>query len=220
VANSSIGPHTRGPAISVNGRPVADKARRNPEAREEVGRGVNGRGHDLGSVLVQRSVHLAAPGIDPGRNRRGVAAGLPIRSPRERVERRDADEWLSLREREPLHRRDADAQPGKRSGAGGDRVEVDLRELGKRLNAGSVSFASPDRLRAHLGVEPGSVTPLAAWNDREGLVTVVIDAALMASPSEKVHVHPLTNDRTTSLRADDLVRFLASIRHDPMTLTF
>jgi len=115
--------------ISVNGRPVADKARRNPEAREEVGRGVNGRGHDLGSVLVQRSVHLAAPGIDPRRNRRGVAAGLPIRSPRERVERRDADEWLALREREPLHRRDADAQPGKRSGAGGDRVEVDLREL-------------------------------------------------------------------------------------------
>ncbi len=97
---------------------------------------------------------------------------------------------------------------------------IDLRELGKRLNAGSISFGSTERLRAHLGVEPGSVTPLAAWNDREGAVTVAIDSALVASPGEKIHVHPLTNDRTTSMRAGDLVRFLAAIGHEPVSLTF
>src|ERR1044072_5329282 len=42
---------------------------------------------------------------------------------------------------------------------------IDLKRLGERLGAGKFSFGSPDRLRRHLGVEPGSVTPLAVVND-------------------------------------------------------
>ncbi|HWL84728.1 MAG TPA: YbaK/EbsC family protein [Polyangiaceae bacterium] len=97
---------------------------------------------------------------------------------------------------------------------------VDLRELGKRLDAGSLSFGSTERLRAYLGVEPGSVTPLAAWNDRQHAVTVVLDASLVDAPGEKIHCHPLTNDRTTSMRANDLIRFLTSTGHQPVVLAF
>lgn len=90
---------------------------------------------------------------------------------------------------------------------------VDLKALGKRLGAGNLSFGSYDRLRARLGVEPGSVTPLAAINDREGAVRVVLDAAVLKA--EVVHCHPLTNDRTVALSPADLLRFLEDSGHAP-----
>ena len=91
---------------------------------------------------------------------------------------------------------------------------VDLKQLARTLDAGNLTFASPARLRQHLGVEPGSVTALAALNDPAGLVTVVLDAALAASPA--VWCHPLTNDRTTRLSGSDLVRFLGATGHPPV----
>ena len=38
---------------------------------------------------------------------------------------------------------------------------IDLKRLGEVLGAGRLSFGSADRLKRHLGVEPGSVTPLS-----------------------------------------------------------
>src|SRR5262249_18365075 len=38
---------------------------------------------------------------------------------------------------------------------------IDLKRLGERIGAGRVSFGSAERLMRHLGVRPGSVTPLA-----------------------------------------------------------
>jgi ADP-ribose pyrophosphatase YjhB (NUDIX family) len=90
---------------------------------------------------------------------------------------------------------------------------IDLKSLAKKIGAGHLSFASFDRLRARLGVEPGSVTPLAARNDREGAVRVVLDAAILASGA--VHCHPLTNDRTVAIAPRDLVRFLEDCGHAP-----
>jgi 8-oxo-dGTP pyrophosphatase MutT (NUDIX family) len=90
---------------------------------------------------------------------------------------------------------------------------IDLRALGKRIGAGHLSFASFDRLRSHLRVEPGSVTPLAAMNDERRLVRVVLDAAILEA--EAVHCHPLTNDRTLAIAPRDLVRFLESCDHAP-----
>ncbi len=89
---------------------------------------------------------------------------------------------------------------------------VDLKDLGARLGAGNLSFASAARLRTHLGVEPGSVTPLAVINDIAHEVTLVLDAALTVG---HVWCHPLTNDRTTRLAGPDLVRFLVSTGHTP-----
>ena len=42
---------------------------------------------------------------------------------------------------------------------------IDLKRLGEVLGAGRLSFGSAERLKRHLGVEPGSVTPLALIND-------------------------------------------------------
>ena len=58
---------------------------------------------------------------------------------------------------------------------------IDLKRLGEMLGAGRLSFGSPERLRRHLGVEPGSVTPFAVINDNERKVTLVLDRGLQAT---------------------------------------
>ena len=88
---------------------------------------------------------------------------------------------------------------------------LDLKALSRRLGAGNLTFASPARLRRHLGVEPGSVTPLAALHDTAGAVRVCIDRSILQAV--RVHCHPLTNDRTTALAPADLLRFLADTGH-------
>jgi Ala-tRNA(Pro) deacylase len=77
-------------------------------------------------------------------------------------------------------------------------------------------------LRAHegiadgevLGVEPGSVTPLAVINDREKRVKVVLDERLLAH--ERINAHPLVNTMTTGIQRTDLIRFLAETGHEPL----
>lgn len=98
-----------------------------------------------------------------------------------------------------------------------DRV-VDLRKLGESLGAGKLSFGSPDRLRRTLGVEPGSVTPLALINDEARTVRLAIDRALSAGGP--VNAHPLVNTMTTALSGGDLLRFFEATGHAPTWLDF
>jgi Ala-tRNA(Pro) deacylase len=92
--------------------------------------------------------------------------------------------------------------------------DVELKSLHRRLGAsGRFSFGSADIMRETLGVEPGSVTPFGALNDKAGHVTVVLDAAMMAHPT--LNFHPLVNTMTTSIGRDDLVRFLRETGHEP-----
>ena len=91
---------------------------------------------------------------------------------------------------------------------------IELKSLHRRLGAtGRFSFGSADLLMETLGVVPGAVTPLAAINDTEGRVTVVLDAALMQHAV--INCHPLANTMTTSLARADLVRFLEETGHPP-----
>ena len=90
---------------------------------------------------------------------------------------------------------------------------VDLKALGRSLGVGPFSFASHDRLRRTLGIEPGSVTPLAAINDRAGAVQILLDRAMLAvSP---LNFHPLVNTMTTTLAPADLLAFLEAENHPP-----
>lgn len=91
---------------------------------------------------------------------------------------------------------------------------IDLKSLHRRLGAsGRFSFGSADLMREVLGVEPGSVTPFAAINDRAGRLSVVLDKVMMEH--EMLNYHPLTNTMTTSIARDDLVKFLAATGHPP-----
>ena len=96
---------------------------------------------------------------------------------------------------------------------------IDLKSLHRVLGAqGRFSFGSAELLRATLGVEPGAVTPLAAMNDREQKVNVVLEATLMECAI--INSHPLVNTMTTSIAAVDLVKFLEATGHPPRVVAF
>ena len=98
---------------------------------------------------------------------------------------------------------------------------LDLKALAGLIGAARLSFASAERLRQRLGVEPGSVTPFALMNDMAGdetRVRVVLDAEMMQAAV--VNYHPLTNTATTAIAPADLLRFIADCGHDPMIVDF
>jgi len=91
---------------------------------------------------------------------------------------------------------------------------IELKSLHRRLGAsGRFSFGSAELMRELLGVEPGSVTPFAAINDKAGRVTVVLDAAMMSHAV--LNFHPLVNTGTTSISREGLVKFLEATGHRP-----
>ena len=92
-------------------------------------------------------------------------------------------------------------------------ARVDLKALPGAIGARKVSFGKAEDMERLLGISPGSVTPLAAFNDTAGAVKVVIDARLAAA--DCVNVHPLRNTATIGLSGSGLVSFLASTGHTP-----
>jgi Ala-tRNA(Pro) deacylase len=93
-------------------------------------------------------------------------------------------------------------------------AEIDLKGLHRLLGAnGRFSFGASDLLREVWGVELGAVTPFGAVNDRQGRVTVVLDAAMMEH--DILNYHPLVNTMTTAIARDDLVKFLRATGHEP-----
>ena len=86
------------------------------------------------------------------------------------------------------------------------RKPVDLKALRKMLGESSLSFASPERLREHLGLTPGAVSPFGIVNDRERKVVVVIDGELWRE--ELLNYHPNDNRATLTLSRADFQRFL------------
>ncbi|MBI3705940.1 MAG: prolyl-tRNA synthetase associated domain-containing protein [Rhizobiales bacterium] len=93
-------------------------------------------------------------------------------------------------------------------------AEIGLKGLHRLLGAsGRFSFGSADLLAEVWGVAPGAVTPFGSINDKDGRVTVVLDAAMMRH--ETLNYHPLDNTMTTSIARADLVKFLESTGHLP-----
>lgn len=94
---------------------------------------------------------------------------------------------------------------------------VDLKTVHKVIDASSkVSFGRPEKMLEYLGVVPGSVTVFGAINDTANNVTFVLDEELMRH--DLINGHPLSNDATTTIGRDDLIRFLEATGHVPLVL--
>lgn len=99
----------------------------------------------------------------------------------------------------------------------GEEAQVDLKQVHHLIGAsGKVSFGKPEMLMELLGVIPGAVTAFGIVNDRGGRVTMVFDEALMES--DLINAHPLTNEATTTIARDDLLRFVEATGHRPLIL--
>ena len=90
-------------------------------------------------------------------------------------------------------------------------ARVDLKALPGVIGSKKLSFGKAEDMERLLGVTPGSVTPLAAFNDTDGSVNVVLDTRLAGA--ECVNVHPLRNTATLGLSGADLLMFLAEHGH-------
>jgi Ala-tRNA(Pro) deacylase len=85
-------------------------------------------------------------------------------------------------------------------------TRVDLGRLTSRLNEDRLSFASPERLQARLGLTPGSVSPFGLLHPGARDVRVVVEARLRDSAD--VAFHPNVNTATIVLAWSDFERFL------------
>lgn len=82
---------------------------------------------------------------------------------------------------------------------------ADLKILANKINGKRLSFANEVELKTYLGLIPGSVTPLGVINDKESIVTLVLDKELK---NKILLVHPNRNTATIAIRYEDLIKFI------------
>ncbi len=93
-----------------------------------------------------------------------------------------------------------------------DTKELDLLNLAEQIHSTRLSFASSERLKQHLGVDPGAVSPLALINDLPHNVELWIDRDLWNDGY--IQCHPLVNTSTLILSVADLDRFFQHTGHE------
>lgn len=86
--------------------------------------------------------------------------------------------------------------------------QADLRTLARVIGDDRLSFGSPDRLMAQLGLTPGSVSPFGLIHPGSEGVRVIVDEALRAAA--RLIFHPNINTASVAIGVADFERFLAS----------
>jgi Ala-tRNA(Pro) deacylase len=84
--------------------------------------------------------------------------------------------------------------------------QLNIRDLEKRLKQGKLTFASDQRLKKYLGLEPGSVSPFGLINDKEKHVHLFIDATL--KNCERLTFHPNINTASLIISKNDFLKYL------------
>lgn len=85
--------------------------------------------------------------------------------------------------------------------------QLNIHDLERRLRQGKLSFASDQRLKRFLGVEPGSVSPFGLINDTEHHVHLFIDEKL--NECSHLAFHPNINTASLLVSKSDFLKFLA-----------
>jgi Ala-tRNA(Pro) deacylase len=86
--------------------------------------------------------------------------------------------------------------------------KADLKQIVKLMDDDRLSFGSPERLMAELGLTPGSVSPFGLLNDPDGSVVVLIDEDLRGAPG--LIFHPNINTASVVVSWEGLQEFLKS----------
>ncbi len=93
---------------------------------------------------------------------------------------------------------------------------VDLKILSMVIGVNGLSFASPERLKKYLSLDPGSVTLLGVINDTSKEVEVLIDQDLWEAKA--LLCHPLINTSTLIIPRDALAKFFELTGHVPKVI--
>jgi len=89
---------------------------------------------------------------------------------------------------------------------------IALKDVSERIGAKRLGFASPDRLKTYLGVDPGAVSPLAIINDSEKKVEVYFDSSFKGEMN--IQCHPLVNTATIIISMTDIQTIATSTGHE------
>lgn len=89
--------------------------------------------------------------------------------------------------------------------------ELVIRDLEQRLKQGKLSFASDERMKKHLGLSPGSVSPFGLINDKGRHVHIFLDQNLRKST--KISFHPGINTASLVISFDEFEKFLNFTRN-------
>lgn len=94
---------------------------------------------------------------------------------------------------------------------------VDLKHLHEKIGAsGRLSFGSSEKLAEYLGLYPGAVSAFGLINDKDNHVAFILDKALFDNAI--INCHPMTNEATTSISREDLVKFARATNHEPLII--
>ena len=88
-------------------------------------------------------------------------------------------------------------------------TNTDLKSIASIVDEKRIGFASPERLKEHLGITPGAVSPFGLLNDKNKIVTVLLDKKL--TTHDELGFHPNINTETLVISSRDLIKYLNSV---------
>lgn len=92
-----------------------------------------------------------------------------------------------------------------------DHKKANIRSISDQLDTTRLTFGNEEELLNILGLRAGGVSPFGLINDREKIVTVVVDNAL--EKCELVAFHPNVNTATLTLSYIDFEKYLKWTNH-------
>ena len=88
---------------------------------------------------------------------------------------------------------------------------ADIKSLEKFLHVKKLHFALATDLENILNLKQGGVTPLGIINDKNNLVTIIIDEHLK---NKRLLMHPEVNTKTLSIEYNDLIKYIKYLNHN------
>lgn len=87
--------------------------------------------------------------------------------------------------------------------------KIDIKKIARTVQEKRLGFASTERLKKYLGVQPGSVSLFGLINDTAHEVTVLLDQEML---NEKTLLfHPNANTASLAIRTEDVHKILAHL---------
>ncbi len=91
------------------------------------------------------------------------------------------------------------------------------KEVSHQIGSTRLSFASPEDMVKHLGLEPGSVSIMGLMNDKDNAVQLLIDEDVLKD--DYLGCHPCVNTSSLKIRTSDIIeKFLPAVDHEYITV--
>ncbi|GLP97925.1 hypothetical protein GCM10007895_32320 [Paraferrimonas sedimenticola] len=95
--------------------------------------------------------------------------------------------------------------------------QVDLKALSKQMQLSRLGFASKERLARYLATEPGHLSLLNWWADKQHAVKLWLDESL--DPQQIWQCHPFDNRYTALVDPQQRLAFFRALKRQPQVIS-